>query len=474
VSPSPPPPSSPPPPPSPPPSPASSSLPSPPRSPASSSLPSPPPPSLSSGRTAADALTERIHREGPIPFDAFVDGALNGPGGFFARGHGAGRAGQDFVTSPEVGRLYGALVGVAIDRWWRELGSPDPFFVVEAGAGRGRLAADVLAAAPECTGALRYLLVEPSAALRQTQRELLVLEPVEDAIGPTLLVDDDTDAVPVTGAGPIVSSLGDLPEVRLTGVLLANELLDNLPFRLVERSADRWLEVRVALDPAAAPSRETPPAAASASPPVTPDTPPAAGSDTGPDAGPDAGRDQRFSEVLVPATDELASEADVVAAGAASECARFPVPTGAREWLRAAARTISRGRLVIVDYAAPAAELVARGPDGWLRTYRDHARGVEPIVGPGTQDITHDLPLEYLEHVAGLAGWTLVEHTNQADWLRSLGIDTLVEHARGEWDARAHVGDLEALGHRSRVTEAAALTDASGLGAHRVLVFERR
>jgi hypothetical protein len=48
-----------------------------------------------------------------------------------------------------------------------------------------------------------------------------------------------------------------------------------------------------------------------------------------------------------------------------------------------------------------------------------------------------------------------------------------VADAREQWDARAHVGDLEALRHRSRVSEAAALVDRAGLGAHRVLVFTR-
>ncbi len=61
----------------------------------------------------------------------------------------------------------------------------------------------------------------------------------------------------------------------------------------------------------------------------------------------------------------------------------------------------------------------------------------------------------------------------QAEWLRGLGLDDLVADARREWDARAHVGDLEAVRHRSRVSEGAALADPAGLGAHRVLVFTR-
>ena len=218
-------------------------------------------------------LAERINREGPVPFDAFVDAALYGEGGFYASGLGAGRAARDFVTSPEVGQLFGALMARAVDGWWEELDRPDPYFFVEAGAGRGRLAADVLAAAPRATRALRYVLVERSEALRNAQRELLTLEPVEDAIGPTEQGDDDTDAIPVAGSGPIVTSLGELPAVPLTGVVLANELLDNLPFRIAERSDDSWLEVRVALG------------------------------------------DGGFDEALVPASVELAAEADLVMAG---------------------------------------------------------------------------------------------------------------------------------------------------------------
>src|SRR4249919_1949095 len=97
---------------------------------------------------ASERIVERIRREGPISFDAFVDLALYGDDGFFTRARGAGRAGRDFVTSPEVGPLFGALVAGALDAWWRELEEPDPYLVIEAGAGRGRLAHDVLVAAP--------------------------------------------------------------------------------------------------------------------------------------------------------------------------------------------------------------------------------------------------------------------------------------------------------------------------------------
>ena len=339
-------------------------------------------------------IVERIRREGPIPFDAFVDEALYGGGGFFAGARGAGRAGSDFVTSPEVGPLFGALVARAIDRYWNELGAPDPFVVVDAGAGRGRLAADVLAALPRCASALRYVLVERSEALRGLQRELLPVEPVEDALGPILPGDEDTGAAPVTGLGPIVSSLGELPAVPFTGVVVANELLDNLPFRLVERSPDGWNEIRVA------------------------------------EAG------GAFAEELVPVSDELRAECRAVAPGDVPTGTRLPVPSGARRWLRDCASVLDRGALVVVDYAEPIAEFVERGT-GWLRTYREHVRGAAPLEDVGAQDITSDLPFEYVVHAAERVGLALDSAATQADWLRDLGIDELVAEARRRWDERA-------------------------------------
>ena len=42
------------------------------------------------------------------------------------------------MTSVETGSLFGAMVAEALDREWDALGQPDPFVVIEAGAGNGR------------------------------------------------------------------------------------------------------------------------------------------------------------------------------------------------------------------------------------------------------------------------------------------------------------------------------------------------
>src|SRR5436190_1620189 len=108
----------------------------------------------------ADIVSERARRLGPIPFDEVMELALYHPEhGFYSAGGGAGR-GADFLTSPEVGPLFGRVLARALDAWWRDLGEPDPYVVVEVGAGAGTLARHVLDAGPECAPALRYVLVE--------------------------------------------------------------------------------------------------------------------------------------------------------------------------------------------------------------------------------------------------------------------------------------------------------------------------
>ena len=102
-----------------------------------------------------------------IRFDEWMDRALYGPSGFYTTGGRAGRRG-DFLTSPEVGPLFGAVVARALDAEWKRLGCPSEFQVVEVGAGPGTLARSILAAEPGVLrhGALQYTCVEVSEEQR--------------------------------------------------------------------------------------------------------------------------------------------------------------------------------------------------------------------------------------------------------------------------------------------------------------------
>jgi SAM-dependent MidA family methyltransferase len=360
-----------------------------------------------------------------LPFDEVVDLALyHSTHGFYGRGQGAGR-GRDFLTSPEVGPLFGAVLARALDRWWDQLGRPDPFVVVEAGAGAGTLATAVLGAAAECGPALRYVLVERSDALRRVQASRLPLEPAALALGPMLAHDPDLGARPRPGSGPLATALAELPVGPFDGVVLANELLDDLPFRLFQCHQDagegRWAEVRVGED---------------------------------------------LAEVLVPASPASAAEAQRLAP-VAPRGGRIPLQDHAGAWLRAALRRLHRGRVVVVDYASTTAAMAGRPWTDWVRTYRGHGRGRHPLDDLGDQDVTCEVAVDQLEGVRRPAA-----DRRQAEFLRAHGLDAVVDAARRDWRERAHVGDLAALAARSRVGEAAALTDPDGLGAFRVLEWE--
>lgn len=332
-----------------------------------------------------DLIRSRIGADGPLRFDDFVDLALYDPEhGFYTGGRGAGRR-RDFLTSPEVGPLFGAVLARALDRWWTDAGRPEPWRVVDAGAGPGSLLTSVAGAEPAGAAAWRLVAVDRAGA-------------------------DDPATVP------------DLPTGPFEGVVLANELLDNVPWRLLEHRSDGWAEVWVTRGP-----------------------------------------DGDLAEVLRPAGQAIASRAASLAPDA-TPGARVPIQERAAAWLTDALDRLGRGRVVVIDYGSTTAGLADRPWREWVRTYREHQRGRDPLTDVGDQDITVEVAFDQLAAVRPPA-----EDRSQADFLRAHGLDDLVAEGRRVWEERAHLGDLEALRGRSRVSEAEALTDPGGLGAFRVL-----
>lgn len=339
--------------------------------------------------SAADEISAAIAAAGgAIPFSEYMQLALYGEGGFYTTGGRAGRRGGDFITSPEVGPLFGTVIARALDAWWKELGSPSRFDVVECGAGPGTLARSILAAQPECADAMQYVAVEISASQR-------ALHPQS------------------------VESRETMPESQITGVILANELLDNLPFRLFVFDGS-WMEAFVSQ---------------------------ASGG--------------QFVEVLrtpdvvpscLPQTAPLGS--------------RAPIQDAAASWVRDCLSKISNGRLLLFDYCSTSTVDISLTPwREWLRTYRDQGRGTHYLSYPGSQDITTQVMLDQL-----LAGFTA---STQADFLKQWGINELVSEGTDYWESMKNAPDITAMKMRSRSNEATALTDLSGLGAFTALSWQK-
>jgi SAM-dependent MidA family methyltransferase len=413
------------------------------------------------GDRLGERIAARARRFGPLPWSQFMEAALYDPDeGFYQVGGRAGRGG-DFVTSPELGPLFATTVARALDRCWEELGRPDPFFVVEAAAGAGTLARDILAAVPACSPALRYVLVERSAALRAAQAERLPLEQPSFVLGPSnpTVDGDEEEDRPMPGRGPLVTSLAELPALPLTGVVLANELLDNLPLDLLEWRQGRWHEVRVA---AAEGSRDE---LVEVVFPAPPDVAAEASRLVG-GAGRTALRATLPGGVTPVAEGGLADGATKSIEAGLPDGARIPLQRGAVEWLGQALDLVERGRVILIDYADTTDALAQRPWPEWLRTFRQHQAALFPLDSPGTQDITCVVAWDQLSPPD--------DNRSQAEWLAEHGLQDLTDAARHRWRERAAIGDLVALAARSRVHEAQALTDPSGLGGHRILQWVTR
>jgi len=339
--------------------------------------------------SAADEISAAIAAAGgAIPFSEYMRLALYGEGGFYTTSGRAGRRGGDFITSPEVGPLFGTVIARTLDAWWKELGSPSRFDVVECGAGPGTLARSILAAQPECATAMHYVAVEISASQR-------ALHPQS------------------------VESCETMPDGQITGVILANELLDNLPFRLFVFDGS-WMEAFV--------SQTT---------------------------------SGQFVEVLH--TPDVVPSCLPLNAPLGS---RAPIQDAAASWVQNSLLKINHGRLLLFDYCSASTAEIALTPwREWLRTYRDQGRGTHYLSEPGSQDITAQVMLDQLP--------TGLSLSTQADFLKLWGIEELVNEGNAYWENMKHAPDVAAMKMRSRSTEARSLIDQTGLGAFTALSWQR-
>lgn len=182
------------------------------------------------------ALRQKIEQEigehGPLPFSRYMELCLYDPElGYYSRNAAQfGKAG-DFYTSSDVHAVFGRLLARQFEEMWRVLGSPELIRLKELGPGRGGFAQDVLDWSekkfPDFFHALRYVLDERSAALRQR---------IEVTLGRHL----------ESGKAALVAD----NEVSPPNIVFANEFFDALPVEVlspegslrVDLSDERLLE----------------------------------------------------------------------------------------------------------------------------------------------------------------------------------------------------------------------------------------
>ena len=167
-------------------------------------------------------LLDARRQAGPVPAAEVMDLALYHPqAGYYRRATGPwGFQGADYYTALDLGPLLGEALAARLEQAWAALGRPDPFLVLEPGAGRGWLGRDLLqAASGPFAAALRYLHRDDNPAARDAARE---------ALAPFL----------ASGQARLVAQDQALEPFR--GAVVSNELFDALPAQPWRWNGERW------------------------------------------------------------------------------------------------------------------------------------------------------------------------------------------------------------------------------------------
>jgi SAM-dependent MidA family methyltransferase len=331
----------------------------------------------SNQKTLDHVITQRIieslcHR---ISFAEYMDLALYHPlYGYYASSSTQIGATGDFFTSCHLSADFGELLAEQFAQMWGILQQPNPFTLVEMGAGQGLLAVDVLTALqrnhPDCFTCLEYVIIERAAALIQAQQVQLQ---------------------PFLNAGVFINwcDFADLPS-SITGCFFSNELIDALPVHQVVLEAGKLREVYVSF--------------------IQDDL------------------QTQFVEVVGDlSTSRLADYFDCV--GIDLRSPRYPdgyrteVNLAALDWMTTVANHLQRGYVLTIDYGYLSDRYYhPTRSTGTLQCYFQHQHHSDPYRNVGQQDITAHVDFTALEKQGELCGLKRVGYTKQALFLMALGL----------------------------------------------------
>lgn len=319
-----------------------------------------------------------------------------------------------FFTSSSLGKDFGELLAVQFKEMWQNLGCPNPFYLVEMGAGNGELAQDILNSILNniqnnnddlFIKALRYRIIERSPALIKRQQDLLSSF-------------DNLDLAWKTWS--------QFAESSIEGCFFSNELIDAFPVNLITKNQHQLQEVYLSLE-----------------------------------------QNQLTETIAAVSSEKLVKYFDLVEINLLE--AEYPdnyrteVNLNALDWLTTVASKLKRGYLLTIDYGYTAEKYYrpARS-QGTLQCYYQHRRHNNPYVNLGYQDLTAHVDFTALMRQGELLNLKTLGFTQQGLFLMALGLgDRLTELSTGKYDISQIFQRRDAL-HQ--------LIDPTGLGNFGVLI----
>ena len=162
----------------------------------------------------------KMTRSNNLSLDKFIEWALyDKNSGYYMKKNPFGKEG-DFITAPNITRLFSEIIAIWIITFWKSLDSPKKFNLIELGAGNGemmRVITETLKNFPECFGACSFMIHEKSNFLIKQQKKNLNSEKV-------LWIKD-------------IKKINSNPTLYL-----ANEFFDAIPIKQFFKQEDDWFE----------------------------------------------------------------------------------------------------------------------------------------------------------------------------------------------------------------------------------------
>ena len=315
----------------------------------------------------ATLIREEIAATGPISFARYMERCLYAPGlGYYSAGRLKFGKHGDFVTAPELGHLFAACVARAMAPALRACGNEAAWF--ELGGGSGAFARDCLRELQSLDALpAHYWVLEPSADLRERQRDLL-----REGLSPELFAR--------------CAWLDRPPQHAWVGVLFANEVLDALPVTRFTMRDGEVFEEHVKTDASGAFARTDRPA------------------------------DPLVSGAVRHLQRRLGRDFD--------DGYRSEVLPQLPWWLEAIAGEQTRGAALFVDYGYVRQEFYRpERRDGTLLCHYRHRAHADPFILPGLQDITASIDFTALVEAGVGAGFEPVAYAFHSEFLIASGLD---------------------------------------------------
>jgi SAM-dependent MidA family methyltransferase len=314
----------------------------------------------------------------------------------------------DFLTSPHLAEDFGQMLAIQLEKMWQILGMPHQFTIVEMGAGRGLLAAQILEYSqqvyPSFFQAIEYLIIEAAPAMIIAQQAKLIDLPVR------------------------WSNWQDIADRSIVGCFLSNELIDAFPVHQVIVTEHRLQEIYVTNGELELTFTE------------------------------------RIDEL---STDRLEKYWQLNRINLLND--RYPdryrteVNLAALSWLESIANKLKRGYIISIDYGYSADRYYnPMRSQGTLQCYYQHAHHNDPYINIGNQDLTAHVDFTALQNHGELLGLHTVEFTQQGMFLMALGLGERIAAISSS------NGDIQSL--LSRRQNLHQLIDPMGLGKFGVLI----